>query len=119
MNEWSQRITALGNWYHRIDLGNGVVTPGIRNQALVFNVYEKHLPAISGLRVLDLGANACGLSIEFAKRGASVVAVERSPVYVEQARFVVSHLGLSDRIPRPTAASRWRAASPSATRASG
>jgi len=68
----------FGDWYHRIDLGDGLVTPGDRNQSLVFSLYADLLPRdLSGCSVLDLGANACGLSIEFAKRGASVVAIEK------------------------------------------
>lgn len=93
------KVQSLGNWYHRIDLGNGVITPGDRNQALTFNLYKSHLPAdLTGKRVLDLGANACGLSIEFAKRGADVVAVEYSVTYVKQAEFILDHFGLADRV---------------------
>ncbi len=33
----------------------------------------------SGKRVLDIGANTCGLSLEIARRGASVVALEPDP----------------------------------------
>jgi SAM-dependent methyltransferase len=89
----------LGKWYHRIDLGGGYFTPSDRDQALTFALYESRLPAdFSGLRVLDLGANACGLSIEFAKRGASVVAIELSATYVRQAEFIINHFDLSDKI---------------------
>ena len=75
------------------------MTPGDRDQSLVFALYESHLPAdVGGLRVLDLGANACGLSIEFAKRGAQVTAVEYSRHYLTQAQFVLEATGLSDRV---------------------
>jgi len=89
----------FGDWYHRIDLGDGLVTPGDRNQSRVFSLYADLLPRdLSGCSVLDLGANACGLSIEFAKRGASVVAVEKNPAYVRQGRFIIDHFGLNDLI---------------------
>ena len=48
--------------------------------------------------MLDIGANACGLSLEFARRGASVVAIEKSPTYVKQANFVVKELQLNRQI---------------------
>lgn len=95
----ADRLRALGDWYHRIELGGGLVTPGDRNQALTYSLYQRYLPPdLTGLSVLDLGANACGLSIEFAKRGALFTAIERADQYIEQARFVVDHFGLSDRI---------------------
>lgn len=93
------KFSQYGEWYHRIDMGGGVFTPGTRNQALVFNLYASRLPSdLAGARVLDLGANACGLSVEFARRGAKVVAIEHSEIYVRQARFVVEHLGLASAI---------------------
>lgn len=98
-NELVEKLNALGKWYHRIDLGNGIFTPGDRNQTLTYDLYKDELPAdLTGLRVLDLGANACGLSVEFAKRGADVVAVELSVTFTRQAEFVVNHFGLSDRV---------------------
>ena len=90
--------SGLGDWYHRIDLGNGIITPGDRDQSLTFDLYEPLLPPLKGLRVLDIGANACGLSLEFARRGASVVAIERSPTYIKQANFVVKELQLNRQI---------------------
>lgn len=93
-------LERLGPWYHRIEFGNGVhSTPGNRDQSIVFELYREYLPEdLNGLTVLDLGANAAGLSIEFARRGASVTAVEAKPNYCQQARFVADHFGLSDSI---------------------
>jgi 2-polyprenyl-3-methyl-5-hydroxy-6-metoxy-1,4-benzoquinol methylase len=89
----------LGDWYHRIDLRDGRVTPGDRNQALVFDFYRPHLPSdLTGLEVLDLGANAGGLSVEFAARGAQVLAIETRDEYLAQAEYVVGVLGLQDQI---------------------
>lgn len=99
MDDLKRRVSSLGRWYHRIDLGSGVVTPGIKDQSLTFGLYESRLPAdLNGLQVLDLGANAAGLSVEFARRGASVTAVESGKSYVEQARLVITHLELEDRV---------------------
>jgi SAM-dependent methyltransferase len=95
-----ERINALGKWYHRIDLGGGIVTPGTNNQAITFALYaSRFLPSdLSGLTVLDLGANACGLSIEFARRGADVVAIEHGATYAAQAEFVLDRLGLREKV---------------------
>lgn len=98
-NDLRSRFEALGPWYHRIEFASGVYSPGDRNQALVYALYEPHLPHdLSGWKVLDLGANACGLSIEFAKRGAHVTAVEYSTTYTRQAEFVIEYFGLAERI---------------------
>ncbi|GIK47441.1 MAG: methyltransferase domain-containing protein [Hyphomonadaceae bacterium] len=99
MQTLQDKLHALGEWYHRIDLGGGIITPGDRNQSLTYALYERFLPRdLTGLTVLDLGANACGLSIEFAKRGASVTAIERADAAIAQARFVLDHFGLADRV---------------------
>lgn len=94
-----ETLRVLGPWHHRIDLPGGVVTPGTRDPKLVFDLFAARLPDdLDGLSVLDLGANACGLSIEFAMRGANVVAVELGRNYVRQAEFVLAMLGLDDRV---------------------
>lgn len=93
-----KKLQDLGEWYHKIDLGDGIYTPGTRNQSLTYNIYKEYLPEnMEGLTVLDLGANACGFSIEFAKRGATVVAIEHNDLYIKQAEFVINHLGLEDK----------------------
>ena len=95
----SADAAALGAWYHRIELPDGTVTPGDRDQSLVYSLYESYLPSdVGNLRVLDLGANACGLAIEFARRGAQVTAVEYSRHYLTQAQFVLHATGLADRV---------------------
>jgi SAM-dependent methyltransferase len=95
----SPEAAAMGKWYHRIELPDGTVTPGDRDQSLVFGLYESLLPAdLSASSVLDLGANACGLTIEFAKRGARVTAVEYSKHYLDQAEFVLRATGLRERV---------------------
>jgi SAM-dependent methyltransferase len=70
-----------------------------RDQSLTFDLYKNHIPSdLTGLKVLDLGANACGFSIEFAKRGAQVVAVELEEKFINQAKFIVDYFGLADKI---------------------
>ncbi len=67
-------------WYHTVDLGNGIVTPGDYD-------YRKDLDAfqfpkdMTGLKVLDVGAATGFFTFEFEKRGAEVTAVELPSLY--------------------------------------
>ncbi|MCI0705374.1 MAG: class I SAM-dependent methyltransferase [Planctomycetia bacterium] len=62
-------------WYHAVDLGDGLVTPGdydFRHQISSFG-----FPAdMSGMRVLDVGSATGFFAFEFERRGAEVVSVE-------------------------------------------
>jgi tRNA (mo5U34)-methyltransferase len=70
-----QKADAL-TWYHTIDLGHNVITKGVVNTILRLPRYQ--LPEnLSGLRVLDIGANNGFFSIEASKRGAKVVAIDK------------------------------------------
>jgi len=70
-----QKAEAL-TWYHTIDLGHNVITKGVVNTILRLPRYK--LPEnMSGLRVLDIGANNGFFSIEASKRGAKVVAIDK------------------------------------------
>lgn len=60
-------------WFHSIDLGNGIITPGNKSLAVlqtefasVFNGVE-----VAGKRVLDIGAWNGAFTAESARRGAS------------------------------------------------
>ncbi len=62
-------------WYHTIDLGHGVVTPGYvdhRNQAHYYGLPED----MSGMRVLDVATFDGFWAFEFERRGAEVVAID-------------------------------------------
>ena len=62
-------------WYHTVDLGDGLVTPGSYD-------YRASLPAfhfpedMAGLTVLDVGPASGFFAFEFERRGADVVSVE-------------------------------------------
>ncbi|WP_435005881.1 class I SAM-dependent methyltransferase [Tundrisphaera lichenicola] len=64
------------NWFHRIDLGQGVTTPGIDDTKTKLD--QVRLPAdLGGKTVLDIGAWDGFFSFECEKRGASrVVALD-------------------------------------------
>ena len=64
-------VDAIG-WYHTIDLGDGIVTPGYYDHRPILHQYA--LPArLDGLRVLDIAAFDGFWSFEFERRGAAVV----------------------------------------------
>jgi tRNA (mo5U34)-methyltransferase len=62
-------------WYHTIDLGDGLVTPGDYD-------YRQSLPHFQfpedmrGMNVLDVGSATGFFAFEFEKRGANVISVE-------------------------------------------
>jgi len=74
--ELERRVGELG-WFHSIDLGQGVVTPGLSDSAKLAR--RVALPAdLSGQSVLDIGAWDGYYSFEAERRGASrVVAVDK------------------------------------------
>lgn len=63
-------------WFHRIDLGNGIVTPGFQDSQAKLKMI--HLPeSLVGKAVLDIGAWDGFFSFEAERRGASrVLAVD-------------------------------------------
>jgi len=62
-------------WYHTVDLGNGLVTPGDYDHRDILGAF--HFPEdMRGIRVLDVGAATGFFSFEFERRGADVVAVD-------------------------------------------
>ncbi len=67
-----------GGWWHSIDLGNGIVTPGVHQlEELRGNYARFNLPEdLTGLRVLDIGCWDGFYSFESERRGAEVVAVD-------------------------------------------
>src|SRR5580704_7150074 len=62
-------------WYHTIDLGDGLVTPGLYDYRATLDNF--HFPAdMSGMTVLDVGSATGFFAFEFERRGARVISVE-------------------------------------------
>lgn len=62
-------------WYHTIDLGNGLITPGEYDYRSKLPLFK--FPAdMTGMNVLDIGSATGFFAFEFEKRGANVVSVE-------------------------------------------
>jgi hypothetical protein len=62
-------------WYHTVDLGDGLITPGVydyRHCVEAFFIPE----SLQGRRVLDIGAATGFFSFEFERRGAIVISTE-------------------------------------------
>ena len=69
-----ERVSEV-DWYHTIDLGHGVVTPGLVDHRAQVPYYA--LPAsMTGMRVLDVGTFDGFWAFEFERRGAEVVALD-------------------------------------------
>lgn len=96
--EISQRIRAMGKWFHNLNL-NGVFTapdhflgdfPNIKWKSIC-----KEIPAsLKGMSVLDIGCNGGFYSIEMKRRGADyVLGIDVDDRYLNQARFAAETLG--------------------------
>ncbi|MCE5241664.1 MAG: DUF1698 domain-containing protein [Syntrophobacteraceae bacterium] len=89
-------------WWHSIDLGNGLVTPGAKSLDLMAEEYRNSFDGLSlhGRSVLDIGAWNGGFSIEAKRRGARrVLALDRpGQANMQNARdslnFAISKSGL-------------------------
>jgi tRNA (mo5U34)-methyltransferase len=74
------------NWFHRIDLGNGITTPGVDDTPT--KLAQVHLPDdLSGMSVLDIGAWDGFFSFECERRGA------RRVVALDGGVWRVPHIG--------------------------
>lgn len=67
-----------GSWWHSIDLGNGVVTPGVHSLAEMQELYQSlNLPEdLSGKTLLDIGCWDGFYTFETERHGAKVTSVD-------------------------------------------
>lgn len=99
----AEKIKELAPWFHNIHLPDGSQTapnhslgdfPGFK--------WKKIAPAIpedlSGWRVLDIGCNAGFYSVELARRGAEVLAIDLDEHYLRQAQWVAGEFDLTGQI---------------------
>lgn len=69
------RVADIGVWRHRIDLGDGIVTPGTEDCPT--ELTRLQVPQdLTGTRVLDVGCSDGFYSFECERRGADVVAID-------------------------------------------
>jgi SAM-dependent methyltransferase len=92
MRAFSERARELGlpdtsrfYWYHTIDLGDGLITPGMYDYRETISSFQ--FPEdMHGMTVLDAGSATGFFAFEFERRGARVVSVEL-PSLVNLDRF--------------------------------
>lgn len=99
----SQTAHELSPWFHNLHLPDGTVTaPGHPLGDFPANKWKQIAPFIppdlTGRTVLDIGCNAGFYSIELAKRGARVAAVDKEPHFLKQAAWAIKQFGLEQRI---------------------
>lgn len=98
-----QDIENLSPWFHNIHLpdGNQTAPNHLLGDFPRFKWVDiaPHLPPdLSGWQALDIGCNAGFYSIELAKRGANVLAIDIDPHYLKQAAWVAKQFGLEEKI---------------------
>src|SRR5215510_9711530 len=95
------RVDAI-RWYHSIDLGEGLVTPGVDDTPV--RLARLDLPtSFTGLSVLDVGAWDGFFSFEAERRGAArVLATDmfawRGPTWSTKAGFELARAALGSRV---------------------
>lgn len=99
-----REVEALGPWFHNLHLPGGVQTApdhfiGGDFPRFKWDQIRGGIPEdLTGWRVLDVGCNAGFYSFELARRGASVLAIDMEPLYLNQARWAAKQYGLQDRV---------------------
>jgi len=101
--QYQQKINELSPWFHNIHLPDGTQT--FPDHFLGDFPYFKwkeiapHLPEdLSGWKILDVGCNAGFYTLELAKRGAMVTAVDIDEHYLKQADWIRHEFGLENQI---------------------
>jgi len=98
-----REIATLGPWFHNLHLPGGVQTvpdhplgdfPRRKWECMRAFVPED----LHGCSALDIGCNAGFYSLELARRGAQVTAIDTGERYLNQAAWAADKLGLTDRI---------------------
>jgi tRNA (mo5U34)-methyltransferase len=92
------RVAALGQWFHNLDLGGVKTAPDhfLGDYPTVkWERFSAAIPAdLHGKSVLDVGCNAGFYSLQMKQRGADrVVGIDSDEKYLEQARFAAQVSG--------------------------
>lgn len=98
-DEIRQRVEALGDWFHNIDLGGVKTAPNHflhDYPATKWRHFAHAIPQdLRGKSVLDIGCNGGFYSIEMKRRGADrVLGVDFDDRYLMQARFAAEVTGM-------------------------
>jgi FkbM family methyltransferase len=105
--ELQARVDSVPFWWHTIDLGHGVVTPGRKAASLEGELLSLRLPDLVGKTVLDIGAWDGYYSFETERRGARrVVALDHFVWSIDVDACPVP--ADSRHLPPPDAPGVWR-----------
>ena len=99
----AEAAAAFAPWFHNLHLPDGSQTapdhPLGDFPAFKWRDIARHLPEdLTGWTALDIGCNSGFYSIELAKRGAQVTAIDKDPHFLRQAEWAVEQFKLKDRI---------------------
>jgi len=102
-NECERRIAEMDPWFHNIRLPDGTQTaphhPLGDFPAYKWARIEPHIPRdLRGWSVLDIGCNAGFYTLELARRGAFVHAMDIDMRYLRQAQWVLAQHGLQEQV---------------------
>jgi tRNA (mo5U34)-methyltransferase len=103
LEEQHADVEELAPWFHNLHLPGGLQTvpdhPLGDFPRFKWRLIAPTLPDnLDGAAALDIGCNAGFYSIELARRGAHVLAIDLDPHYLRQARWAARQFGVSDRI---------------------
>jgi len=103
MANLAHKIAELGPWFHNLHLPDGSETcPGHPLGDFPHFKWRELEPALPsdlhGATVLDVGCNAGFYTIELARRGAVVTALDVNEHYLAQARWAAQICGVSARV---------------------
>jgi tRNA (mo5U34)-methyltransferase len=96
-----EQVEAEPYWFHMIDLGDGVVTPGWSNAVRDKLPYFGLPHDMTGLRVLDVGCAEGFFSFEAERRGAAeVVSLDFDPECIRRFKMCADALGSKVTFPQ-------------------
>jgi len=99
----TREIAALGPWFHNLHLPDGALTAP--NHALgdfpldVWTCISDSIPRdLAGWTALDIGCNSGFYSVELARRGARVTAMDVEPLFLRQAAWAAREYGVQELV---------------------